>query len=97
MSLSDYYHRQAQEMSGANDVARDHIAFCQKIQDHLEHSPSDVKVNPDIKGWKVEGEFICGYCAARLMGRGCFHYKASPLWNEDNHPKMFCIGCEEAK
>ena len=63
-----------------------------KLLHFLEHSPRSAIMNPDLLGWTLEsGEFICSSCAARLMARGCWNLKASPVWTDAPKKAAECL------
>jgi hypothetical protein len=69
------------------------------IKTALEHAPETVKWNSDIFGFVIQDDFVCSYCAARMMARGCWYFKTDRiLWQDDNPVGDYhCLGCEKVQ
>ena len=57
----------------------------EQLIEFLRYAPRFAIPNPDLAGWRLSsGEFVCANCAARLMARGCWNQKASPVWKDES-------------
>ncbi len=71
------------------------------LKEVLENAPTEVRVNPELRGWLVKDaftEYVCAKCAARAMARGCWKWngpKASPVWMDSPDDGKKCCCCEE--
>lgn len=62
---------------------------------YAEYGPRNSPMNPELQGWTTpSGLFVCGKCAARILGRGCQLPRGSePVWKNQPTPENPCAVC----
>ena len=62
----------------------------------IEHAPRQPRgpIAKNLRGWRVNGCYVCATCAARILDRGChLPEPAEPVWDDAPATNEVCVCC----